>query len=68
MSYLSITINGKEQKVNDGTTINDILDKLNITNKMLVVEKNTEIIQKDQYNLPINNNDNIEIVMFCGGG
>ena len=37
--------------------------------KLFAIEKNGKIIYKENYETEtINNNDEIEIVMFCGGG
>ena len=37
--------------------------------KLFAIEKNGKIIYKENYQTEsINNNDEIEIVMFCGGG
>lgn len=69
MNLINIKLNGQEKNVPEGTTVQNILDEMNITNKMIVVEKNLEILPKDQYgSYNVSEGDNIEIVGFFGGG
>lgn len=69
MNLINIKLNGQEKQVAEGTTIQNLLDEMNITNKMIVVEKNLEIVPKDQYaSYNVSEGDNIEIVGFFGGG
>ena len=69
MNLLKIKLNGQEKQISEETTVQDLLDEMNIKNTMFVVEKNLEILPKEQYNLyKIVEGDNIEIVGFFGGG
>lgn len=64
-----ITVNGKEVELKDSKTISDFIKERNITGKMFAVEKNLEIIQKEDYDkTEIKAGDVIEIVGFVGGG
>lgn len=49
-------------------TLQNLLDHLNLTERIAVVERNHDIIAKDAYDKPIHNRDQIEIVHFVGGG
>ncbi len=61
-------INGVERDY-ASMTIADVLDKLNVNAKMLVVEVNEVIIQQKQYDeMMLKKDDKIEIVSFVGGG
>jgi len=61
-------INGAEHDY-ASMTITDVLDKLNVNAKMLVVEVNEVIIQQKQYDeMMLKKDDKIEIVSFVGGG
>jgi len=61
-------INGTEHDY-ASMTIADVLDKLNVNAKMLVVEVNEVIIQQKQYDeMMLKKDDKIEIVSFVGGG
>ena len=69
MSTIKVKINGKEVEINENSTVQSMLEQRNVTGTMFVVEKNLEIIQKEQYhNILVNENDNFEIVGFFGGG
>ena len=51
------------------STIKDILDTINMKSPMLVVERNLEIVPKDQYETcQLQNGDKLEVVSFFGGG
>ncbi|HSA06840.1 MAG TPA: sulfur carrier protein ThiS [Candidatus Gastranaerophilales bacterium] len=69
MKTIKITVNGGETEIQDGLTIKGLLDSMEIKSKMLVVEKNLEIINKQDYESSrISEGDRLEIVSFCGGG
>lgn len=66
-----VKINGKIENINDNiNTLTQLIEKWNDKlPKLFAIEKNGKIIYKENYdNEVINNNDEIEIVMFCGGG
>ncbi len=65
---IKITVNGNELEIPKESTIDDLLNIRQVSGKMFVVEKNFEIIQKENYGQKIEENDNIEIVGFFGGG
>ena len=66
---MKVTVNGKETEVPKNSTIKGILDLMNIKGNMLVVEKNLEIIDKNNYESSLlRENDSLEIVGFFGGG
>jgi len=63
-----ISVNGKEQEVSDEYTINDILKELKIKGSMFVVEKNLEIVPKDEYTTIVQDGNSFEVVGLFGGG
>lgn len=69
MNLLKIKLNGQEKEILQGTTVQELLDEMNVKNTMFVVEKNLEILPKERYiSCKILEGDNIEIVGFFGGG
>lgn len=68
MGIIRVIINGKEQEIDANSTIESIIKNMQARGPMVVVEKNLEIIPKDQYNLSLFDGDSLEIVGFCGGG
>ena len=64
-----IQLNGDLYEINNGTSLNQLLNKLNIQKNKVAVEVNGEIVEKNKYsNLILNKNDKVEIVKFIGGG
>ena len=66
---IKIKINGKKLEVNQSSTMEAILKKLNIPLNKVAIELNKEIINKKKIkNIKIKDKDNLEIVYFIGGG
>ncbi|PIC96274.1 thiamine biosynthesis protein ThiS [Sporosarcina sp. P26b] len=64
-----IDLNGKSFPViPEVGTIQQLLEHLGLGDRILIVEKNKEILQKDHYDAPIMDRDQIEIIHFVGGG
>ena len=66
---MDITINGQIHKFDTTLNITDLLKHLNVSNKMIVIELNLNIVNKEDYDKTyFKENDSIEIVSFVGGG
>lgn len=66
---MNIKVNGKEHQLDKPININQLLEKLDINQGLFVVEHNMNIINKDDYDkVIVNDQDNVEIVGFAGGG
>jgi len=64
-----IQLNGDPYKINDGTNLSELLNKLKIQKNKVAIEVNGEIVEKSKYpNLILNKGDKVEIVKFIGGG
>jgi len=64
-----IQLNGDPFEINNGTNLDELLNKLKIQKNKVAIEVNGEIVQKDKYpNLVLNKSDKVEIVHFIGGG
>ena len=69
LNMAKIQLNGDLYEINDGTNLNELLNKLKIQKNKVAIEVNGEIIEKNKYsNLILNKNDKVEIVQFIGGG
>ena len=69
LNVAKIQLNGDSYEINNGTNLNDLLNKLKIQKNKVAIEVNGEIVQKDKYtNLILNKDDKVEIVHFIGGG
>jgi len=66
---MQFIINGETKEVQDVSTVSDLLSAFNLQNKILVVELNRTIIEKEKYSdTLLSDGDKIEIVHFVGGG
>jgi|TARA_Y100000590_G_scaffold69165_1_gene75458 sulfur carrier protein len=69
LNVAKIQLNGDLYEINNGTSLNELLNKLKIQKNKVAVEVNGEIVEKNKYsNLILNKNDKVEIVQFIGGG
>jgi sulfur carrier protein len=66
---MELVINGEKRHVSDVKSVADLLCSFNLQQKILVVELNRVIIERDQYeSQALHDGDTIEIVHFVGGG
>lgn len=65
-----IQLNGREITVDKSiTTIQKLLEAYQLDNRIVIVEKNKEIVDKSNYtDEQLQENDVIELVHFVGGG
>ena len=69
LNVAKIQLNGSPYEINNGTNLNELLNKLKIKKNKVAVEVNGEIIEKRKYlNFVLNKDDKVEIVHFIGGG
>ena len=69
LNVAKIQLNGDPYEINNGTNLNELLNKLKIEKNKVAIEVNGEIVQKDKYpSMILNKNDKVEIVHFIGGG
>jgi sulfur carrier protein len=66
---ITIEVNGNSHEIpSDVGNVQQLLENLNLADRILIVELNKEIVAKDAYDLPIKDRDQIEIIHFVGGG
>ena len=66
---MNIIVNGEELNIKSNTTVEELLDKLEIKDKVMAVAINMEIVKKDKWNSHIiKENDKLELLHFVGGG
>ena len=69
LNMAKIQLNGDLYEINNGTNLNELLNKLKIQKNKVAIEVNGIIVEKNKYsNLILNKNDKVEIVQFIGGG
>jgi len=66
---IKIKLNGKNKSIDNGISLNVLINNLKIPINKVAIELNREIIDKKKIKkLKLKNNDTIEIVQFIGGG
>jgi thiamine biosynthesis protein ThiS len=66
---IKIKLNGKKIISKENETIEKLVKRLKLPINKVAIELNKKILDKNRLNkVKINNNDNIEIVHFIGGG
>jgi len=66
---IQLTVNGEERRVERGTTVAGLLEELELEPRTVVVERNREIIARDDYGeVTLRDDDTLELVHFVGGG
>ena len=66
---IKIKLNGKNKSIDNGISLNVLINNLKIPINKVAIELNREIIDKKKIKkLKLKNNDIIEIVQFIGGG
>lgn len=66
---MTITLNGKNETVDDQSTLATLIAGRSIDPLHTVVERNSAIVQMSEYDSTIlSNGDTIELLCFVGGG
>ena len=66
---IEIVVNGLAKEIIDGTTLNDMIVSLEITDKVMASAVNMNIVKKENWNeYVLQNHDKIELLEFVGGG
>ena len=69
INKIKIKLNGKFIKIQDKTTLFNLIKKLKVSTKKVAIELNQTIANKKSLSkIKIKKNDKIEIVHFIGGG
>ena len=67
---IAVTVNGDSRDIPAGSTVASLLASLDLEPRLVVVERNHEILRdRDAFgSIDLNADDSIEIVHFVGGG
>ena len=66
---VSITVNGEPRHIAAGITVTDLLESLGLHPRLIVVEYNREILDREEYvKTEVQPGDSFELVHFVGGG
>ena len=65
---MTVHVNGDARDLPDGTTVAELVRRLNLTPEKVAVERNRRLVRQAGYDLPLADGDQVEIVTFVGGG
>jgi thiamine biosynthesis protein ThiS len=66
---IEVTVNGDVRTIDAGHTVTSFLESLELHPGLVVVERNKEILDRDEYDdVEVEAGDTLELVHFVGGG
>jgi sulfur carrier protein len=66
---MRVRVNGEEREVDEGSSLEQLLTRLEVKRERVAVEVNSEVVRRAQHAATIlKAGDQIEIVTFVGGG
>jgi thiamine biosynthesis protein ThiS len=66
---IRVRINGEDRTIPRGLDVRSLLERLDVTPELVVVERNLEILERDRYgSVTVEDGDALEVVHFVGGG
>jgi thiamine biosynthesis protein ThiS len=67
--HIRVHLNGEDRDVAPGLTVRGLLESLELEPRLVVVERNREILSRSRYDeVEIHEGDTLELVHFVGGG
>ncbi|MFO7767495.1 MAG: sulfur carrier protein ThiS [bacterium] len=65
----SIILNGEPREIQEGTSVRDLLEGLDLLDRPVAVERNRSIVSRDRFDTTLlEEGDRIEVVSFVPGG
>lgn len=69
MDTLAVTVNGARRELPAGATVLSLLESLALDPAHVVVERNGEILRREDFSAePLAEEDALEVIRFVGGG
>ena len=66
---MNIVVNGEKLNISENTTISQLLQQLEVKDKVMAVAINMEIVKKEKWEThKIEENNKLELLHFVGGG
>ena len=65
---MTVKVNGDEREVPEGETVRALVARFKLVPEKVAIELNRRLVRSSQYDTPLNNGDELEIVTFVGGG
>ena len=66
---IEVLVNGRQQPVEEGTSLAALLESLGLAPDRVAVERNRELVRRGEWEVvELQSADRLEIVTFVGGG
>ena len=66
---MTVTLNGKKEELQDGVSVEDLLNARKIRVEMVSIEVNDQIIRRERFReTPLKEGDRVEFIYYMGGG
>ena len=66
---MNLIVNGEEKEFNDNSTLQAVINELQVEDKVMAAAVNMEIVKKNEWNnYIVKNDDKLELLQFVGGG
>lgn len=66
---MQIQVNGLAMELDDGATVSDLIQRMELAGKRLAVEVNEDIVPRSEHpRFSLNDGDKVEVVHAIGGG
>jgi sulfur carrier protein len=66
---IRLVVNGKDIEMNEGSSVNDLIESYNLDTKFIAVGYNGDVIKKEDYqSILLQDSDFVELVKPVGGG
>lgn len=66
---MKIIVNGNEKEFKDGISMNDLINELNLTDKVMAAALNMEVVKQENWaTCRLSDGDKVELLDFVGGG
>ena len=66
---IEVLVNGRQQPVQEGTSLAALLESLGLARDRVAVERNRELVRRGEWEaVELHAADRLEIVTFVGGG
>jgi thiamine biosynthesis protein ThiS len=65
---MNVKVNGDQREVPDGETVRALVARFKLIPEKVAIELNRRLVRSSQYDTPLSEGDELEIVTFVGGG
>ncbi len=66
---IKVKVNGEERQIEQGSTLQKLIEELGVAEKVMAAAVNMEIVKKEQWpEHKLQERDRVELLHFVGGG